>query len=152
MFLSFNGVLYWILFCSRLWIYTQKNTNIVWSVQHSCLSLDFSSHVSPFQAQNYQALVDELHEKRLQLSLAELYHNEKTISTYSDTLIGKQQAASIKNDKLLNEEQKVKACKKEHGRLSRELQHIEKEIRCVFIFMCRANAIWSCVFASHLLE
>lgn len=85
--------------------------------------------------------MDELHEKRLQLSLAELYHNEKTISTYSDTLIGKQQAASIKNDKLLNEEQKVKACKKEHGRLSRELQHIEKEIRCVFIFMCRANAI-----------
>ncbi|XP_022611922.1 structural maintenance of chromosomes protein 1B-like [Seriola dumerili] len=80
------------------------------------------------EAQRYQALVDELHHNCLQLSLAELYHNEKGINALSNNLREKQQAAAAKNSKLVNWEQTVKSHKKEHGRLTREQQHIEKEI------------------------
>ncbi|KAM7415108.1 hypothetical protein PAMA_019774 [Pampus argenteus] len=81
------------------------------------------------EAQQYQTLVDSLHQNRLQLSLAELYHNEKGISVLSNTLSEKQQVAAAQNNKLVNLEQTVKTYKKEHGRLSREQQRIEKEIR-----------------------
>uniref|UniRef100_A0A669EZN1 Structural maintenance of chromosomes protein n=1 Tax=Oreochromis niloticus TaxID=8128 RepID=A0A669EZN1_ORENI len=80
------------------------------------------------EAQKYQSLLDELHQSRLQLSLAELYHNEQGISALSDTLKKRQEAAAAKNSKLLIWEQTVKTQKKEHGRLTREQQHIDKEI------------------------
>lgn len=89
----------------------------------SCLSF--------FQAQKYQALVDELEHNRLQLSLSELYHNEKAIDVLSHSLEEKQQAAAAKNTETEKWEQEVKSHKKEHGRLTREQQHVEKEIRCV---------------------
>ncbi|MED6261553.1 hypothetical protein ATANTOWER_006710, partial [Ataeniobius toweri] len=81
------------------------------------------------EAQKYQAMVDDLNLKRLELSLVELYHNEKGISAISDTHRGKKQFAAQKNSELVNAEQSVKAQKKEHGRLTREQQHMEKEIR-----------------------
>lgn len=87
--------------------------------------------VLQFQAQRYQYLVDELQEKRLQLKLAELYQNEQGVSVLSDTLREKQQAVAETHDELVSGEQAVKTCKKEHGRLNREQQHLEKEIRCV---------------------
>jgi len=94
------------------------------------------SHPPYFQAQRYQALIDDLHQHRLQLSLAELYHNERGIGAIGDMLRRRQHAAAATNNKLVNWEQMVKAHKKEHGRLSREQQHIEKEIRCVHLFLC----------------
>lgn len=100
-------------------------TNIV------VVSLDLHACVSPFQAQRYQALLDELQDKRLQLKLAELHQNERAVGVLGDTLREKQQAAGAKNKELLGEEQAVKSSKKEHGRLNREQQHLEKEIRCV---------------------
>lgn len=75
--------------------------------------------------------MDELHQNRLQLSLTELYYNEKGISTLSDILREKQQVAAAKNNKLVSAEKTVKTYKKEHGHVTREQQHIEKEIRCV---------------------
>lgn len=95
------------------------------------VSLDLLARVSQLQAQRYQALLDELQDKRLQLKLAELHQNEQAVGVLGDTLREKQQAAGEKNDELLSQEQAVKTCKKEHGRLNREQQHLEKEIRCV---------------------
>uniref|UniRef100_A0A8D3CQN5 Structural maintenance of chromosomes protein n=1 Tax=Scophthalmus maximus TaxID=52904 RepID=A0A8D3CQN5_SCOMX len=82
------------------------------------------------EAQRYQALVDDLHQNRLQLSLAELYHNDRGINTLCNILREKQQAAAAKNNKVVNSERTVKTHKKEHGRLTREQLHTEKEIRC----------------------
>uniref|UniRef100_A0A665WP19 Structural maintenance of chromosomes protein n=1 Tax=Echeneis naucrates TaxID=173247 RepID=A0A665WP19_ECHNA len=80
------------------------------------------------EAQRYQALVDELHENCLQLSLAELYNNERGIKAQTINLREKQQAVAVKNNKVVNSEQMVKTHKKKHGRLTREQQQIEKEI------------------------
>lgn len=77
--------------------------------------------------------MDDLHQNRLQLSLSELFWNEKCINVLSDILREKQLAAAAKNSTLGKEEQAVKTFKKEHGRLTREQQHIEKEIRFVWI-------------------
>uniref|UniRef100_A0A3P8SNC3 Structural maintenance of chromosomes protein n=1 Tax=Amphiprion percula TaxID=161767 RepID=A0A3P8SNC3_AMPPE len=82
-----------------------------------------------FEAERYQELLDELQQNRMQLTLAELYHNEKGIRASSDTLRDRQHAAAAKNETLVNSEQTVKTQKKEHGRHMREQQHIEKEIR-----------------------
>uniref|UniRef100_A0A3Q1EZ96 Structural maintenance of chromosomes protein n=1 Tax=Acanthochromis polyacanthus TaxID=80966 RepID=A0A3Q1EZ96_9TELE len=81
------------------------------------------------EAERYQELLDDLQQNRMQLTLAELYHNEKRIRASSDTLRDKQLAAAAKNETLVNLEQTVKTQKKEHGRLMREQQHTEKEIR-----------------------
>uniref|UniRef100_A0A8D0A5J5 Structural maintenance of chromosomes protein 1B-like n=1 Tax=Sander lucioperca TaxID=283035 RepID=A0A8D0A5J5_SANLU len=106
------------------------------------------------EAQKYQTLLDELHQNRLQLSLAELCHNEKGINALSDTLREKQQAAAAKNNKLVNAEQTVKTYKKEHGRFSREQQHIEKEIRAQehILSQCRSQYIKAKVNTSHHMK
>ncbi|XP_078112662.1 structural maintenance of chromosomes protein 1B isoform X1 [Sander vitreus] len=106
------------------------------------------------EAQKYQALLDELHQNRLQLSLAQLCHNEKGINALSNTLREKQQAAAAKNNKLVNAEQTVKTYKKEHGRFSREQQHIEKEIRAQehILSQCRSQYIKAKVNTSHHMK
>ncbi|KAG7221093.1 hypothetical protein INR49_017534, partial [Caranx melampygus] len=88
-------------------------------------------HVSleRLEAQRYQALIDELDHNRQQLSLAGLYHNEKSINILSNNLNEKQQAAAAKNTEMENCEQMVTSHKKEHGRLTREQQQVEREIR-----------------------
>lgn len=105
----------------------------LFSLEFSCPFIDCPSHIPLFQAQQYQTLVDDLHQNRLQLTLAELYHNENGIGVLSNTLSGKQQAAAAQNNKLVKWEQTVKTHKKEHGRLTRDQQQIEKEIRYIYV-------------------
>lgn len=83
------------------------------------------------KAEKYQALLDELRESKLQLTLFQLFHNEKNIDSQSDSLRDVQEAAAQQKNSLDVWEQTVKARKKEHGRLNRELQQLEKEIRRV---------------------
>nr|XP_020449098.1 structural maintenance of chromosomes protein 1B isoform X2 [Monopterus albus] len=106
------------------------------------------------EAQRYKALVDELHQNHLQLSLAELYHNEKGISVLNDTLRQKQQDAAAMNDKLVNWEQMVKTQKKEHGRLTRQQQQLEKEIRAqeAVLSQCQSQYIKVKVNTSHHMK
>uniref|UniRef100_A0A8C3A251 Structural maintenance of chromosomes protein n=1 Tax=Cyclopterus lumpus TaxID=8103 RepID=A0A8C3A251_CYCLU len=106
------------------------------------------------EAQKYQTLLDNLHQNRLQLSLAELFCNEKGINVLSDILREKQLAAAAKNNTLVKEEQTVKTYKKEHGRLTREQQHIEKEIRAQehVLSQCRSQYIKARVNTSHHMK
>ncbi|XP_068579160.1 structural maintenance of chromosomes protein 1B isoform X2 [Cebidichthys violaceus] len=106
------------------------------------------------EAQRYQELLDNLHQSRLQLSLAELYWNEKGVDALSDTLREKQLAAAAKNNTLVKEEQTFKTNKKDHGRLSREQQHIEKEIRVQehVLSQSRSQYIKAKVNSSHHMK
>ncbi|KAM8893216.1 structural maintenance of chromosomes protein 1B [Spinachia spinachia] len=106
------------------------------------------------EAQKYQALVDDLHQKRLHLSLAELYINEKGVKALSNSLGEKQLAAAAKNNMLLKTEKMVKTSKKEHGRVTREQQHIEKEIRVQehVLAQCRSQYIKAKVNTSHHMK
>ncbi|XP_075993807.1 structural maintenance of chromosomes protein 1B [Genypterus blacodes] len=81
------------------------------------------------QAEKYNELVEELNQARLHLMLAELCCNEKSIREISDDLEEKQLQATAESDEVENLEQAVRTHKKEQGRLTREQQHIEKEIR-----------------------
>ncbi|XP_073724742.1 structural maintenance of chromosomes protein 1B isoform X3 [Misgurnus anguillicaudatus] len=81
------------------------------------------------EAEKYQAMVDEVREHKLKLMLFQLFHNEKNITAQSASLRDKQVATSQQKKNLDISEQTVKAQKKEHGRLSRDLQLLEKEIR-----------------------
>lgn len=73
--------------------------------------------------------MEELQQKHFIVKLAELYQNEQGIDALSSILREKQHAAIEKSDEVVSREQAVKNSKKEHGRLNREQQHLEKEIR-----------------------
>uniref|UniRef100_A0A8C1JT91 Structural maintenance of chromosomes 1B n=1 Tax=Cyprinus carpio TaxID=7962 RepID=A0A8C1JT91_CYPCA len=81
------------------------------------------------EAEKYQALVDEHREDKLQLTLFQLFHNEKKIDAQSESLRDMQDAAAQQKNSLDVYEQTVKGQKKEHGRMNREVQQLEKEIR-----------------------
>ncbi|XP_035280729.1 structural maintenance of chromosomes protein 1B isoform X1 [Anguilla anguilla] len=80
------------------------------------------------EAQKYQTLVDDLNDAKVQLNLCQLYHNEQGIGALMDSLRERQLEVAGRKGGLEVWEAAVKAQKKEHGRLSRELQQIEKEI------------------------
>lgn len=84
---------------------------------------------SSVQAEKYQALVEQLSESKLQLSLFQLYYNERGVNELVESLGEKQEAVAVKKSVVEEWEQTVKAQKKEHGRLNRELQKLEKEIK-----------------------
>lgn len=73
--------------------------------------------------------MDQVREHKLQLMLFQLFHNEKRIEVQSESLRDKQVAVSEQKSNLDVWEQTGKAQKKEHGRLTRDLQRLEKEIR-----------------------
>ncbi|XP_036962606.1 structural maintenance of chromosomes protein 1B isoform X2 [Acanthopagrus latus] len=106
------------------------------------------------EAQKYQALVEDLDQNRLQLSLAELYHNEKGVNALSNILREKQQAVAAMTNTLVKAEQMVKTHKKEHGRLTREQQHVEKEIRTQeqIHSQCRSQYVKAKVNTSHHMK
>ncbi|TKS73919.1 Structural maintenance of chromosomes protein 1B [Collichthys lucidus] len=111
-------------------------------------------HQEKIEAQRYQALVDELHQNRLQLYLAKLYYNEKGTGVLSDALREKQQAAAAMNSKLVDGEQIVKTIKKERGRLTREQLHMEKELRAQeqIQSQCRSQYVKAKVNTSHHMK
>ncbi|XP_061679482.1 structural maintenance of chromosomes protein 1B isoform X2 [Syngnathoides biaculeatus] len=106
------------------------------------------------EAQKYQDLVDDIQQKRMQLSLAELYFNEKAIEHTSDTLSDKQGAVTTQSASLQDCEQTVKTLKKEHGRLIREQQLLEKEIRSQerILSQSRSHFVRAKVNTSHHLK
>lgn len=73
--------------------------------------------------------MEQLGESKLHLSLFQLYHNERRINALVEFMREKQEAVTVKKSIVEDWEQSVKAQKKEHGRLNRELQKLEKEIK-----------------------
>uniref|UniRef100_A0AAZ3P9H7 SMC hinge domain-containing protein n=1 Tax=Oncorhynchus tshawytscha TaxID=74940 RepID=A0AAZ3P9H7_ONCTS len=105
------------------------------------------------EAQKYQELVDDLNQGRLQLNLFQLYHNEQGLSALSKTLRKRQEAVAGQKTGLNGWEQSIKAQKKEHGRFTRELQQIEKEIRWEqTLSLRRSQYIKAKVNTSHHLK
>ncbi|XP_061107767.1 structural maintenance of chromosomes protein 1B [Conger conger] len=80
------------------------------------------------EALKYQTLVDDLSEARTQLSLCQLFHNERATGAQWDSLRGRQVEVAGRKSGMEVWEVAVKAQKKEHGRLTRDLQQVEKEI------------------------
>uniref|UniRef100_A0A8C9W7Q5 Structural maintenance of chromosomes protein n=1 Tax=Scleropages formosus TaxID=113540 RepID=A0A8C9W7Q5_SCLFO len=81
------------------------------------------------ETQKYQYLMDDLNQAKLQLTLCQLYHSERGIGVQMESLRRSQVAVAEKSSGVALREQAVKVQKKEHGRLSRSLQQIEKESR-----------------------
>ncbi|NP_001098324.1 meiosis-specific cohesin subunit SMC1 beta [Oryzias latipes] len=77
------------------------------------------------EAQKYQELLDELHENRFSASLSFTIMRRLSIPS----VITERTAERCSSEETGNLEQMVKVHKKEHGHLTREQQHTEKEIR-----------------------
>lgn len=83
--------------------------------------------------------MEQLSESKLQLSLFQLYHNERGVNALVESLTEKQEAVSVKKSVVEEWEQTVKAQKKEHGRLNRELLKLEKEIKYAYFINLPKN-------------
>ncbi|NWJ03716.1 SMC1B protein, partial [Crypturellus undulatus] len=81
------------------------------------------------EAEHYQMLLKELNEKRIQLQLFQLYHNEKRTDFLKKSLDEKNREARLKKDSLSRSEDAFRAKKKVLGVLNRDQQHIEKEVK-----------------------
>ncbi|XP_055110093.1 structural maintenance of chromosomes protein 1B isoform X2 [Symphalangus syndactylus] len=83
------------------------------------------------EADRYQSLLEELKMNKIQLQLFQLYHNEKKIHLLNTKLEHVNRDLSVKRESLSHHENIVKARKKEHGMLTRQLQQTEKELKSV---------------------
>ncbi|XP_066217391.1 structural maintenance of chromosomes protein 1B isoform X1 [Saccopteryx leptura] len=81
------------------------------------------------EADRYQSLLEELKINKIQLQLFKLYHNEKKINFLNTELERVNRSLSVTKESLSHHENIVKAKKKEHGMLIRQLQQIEKELK-----------------------
>ncbi|KAJ0029120.1 hypothetical protein NQD34_004117, partial [Periophthalmus magnuspinnatus] len=103
------------------------------------------------EAERYQSLLDELNEQRLQLTLTRLFHSERSINSLNEAVRLKQQVASVKQSQLGECEQKMKAQRREHGRLQRDTQLLNKSIRAQeqVLSQCQSQYIKAKVNSSH---
>ncbi|XP_044796693.1 structural maintenance of chromosomes protein 1B isoform X4 [Bubalus bubalis] len=81
------------------------------------------------EADRYQNLLEELKINKIQLQLFRLYHNEKKINFLYTELERVNKNLSVTRESLSHHESIVKAKKKEHGMLSRQLQQTQKELK-----------------------
>nr|XP_020040195.1 structural maintenance of chromosomes protein 1B-like [Castor canadensis] len=81
------------------------------------------------EAERYQSLLEELRLNKIQLQLFQLYHNEKKINFLNTELEHMNRDLSITKESLSHHENILKAKKKEHGMLTRQLQQTEKELK-----------------------
>lgn len=66
---------------------------------------------------------------KIQLHLFQLYHNEQKIRFLNTKLEHVSRDLSVSKESLSHHENIVKAKKKEHGMLTRQLQQTEKELK-----------------------
>lgn len=87
--------------------------------------------VSPtfHQAERYQRLKDEVARASIQLQLFKLYHNETEIEKLNKELGSRNKEIDKDRKRMDLVEEELKDKKKELGRLMREQQTIEKEIK-----------------------
>ncbi|XP_074083392.1 LOW QUALITY PROTEIN: structural maintenance of chromosomes protein 1B [Macrotis lagotis] len=83
------------------------------------------------EADRYQVLLEELKEKKIQLQLFQLYHNEKKIQFLNNELGEMNKELALTKDSLSVDENIVKSKKKDLGKLTRELQQMEKEVKAL---------------------
>ncbi|XP_041528533.1 structural maintenance of chromosomes protein 1B [Microtus oregoni] len=81
------------------------------------------------EAERYQSLLEELKINKIQLMLFQLYYNEEKINVLNTELEHMDRNLSVVKDTLSHHENIIKAKKKDHGMLSRQLQQTEKELR-----------------------
>ncbi|XP_010632638.1 structural maintenance of chromosomes protein 1B [Fukomys damarensis] len=81
------------------------------------------------EAEHYQSLLEELKKNKIQLQLFKLYHNEKKIHFLNLELEHVNRDLSVTKESHSHHESIVKAKKKEHGMLTRQLQQTEKELK-----------------------
>ncbi|XP_040847490.1 structural maintenance of chromosomes protein 1B isoform X2 [Ochotona curzoniae] len=83
------------------------------------------------EAERYQSLLEELRLNKTQLQLSRLYHNERKAHFLTVELEHVSRDLSATKESLSRHEDMVKAKKKEHGALTRQLQQTEKELKAL---------------------
>lgn len=74
-------------------------------------------------------MIEELKESKIQLHLFLLYYNEMFIENLCNDLQAKNEAINSQKIRQAMVEEEAKTVKKEMGKLNREVQQIEKEIK-----------------------
>ncbi|XP_073423765.1 structural maintenance of chromosomes protein 1B isoform X2 [Dendrobates tinctorius] len=81
------------------------------------------------EADLYKDLQQQVRVGKAKLQLFQLFYNENKLDSLSRTLEEKQVETNIQKERVAHCEMELKTVKRESGRMSRELQQIEKEIK-----------------------
>ncbi|XP_069619415.1 structural maintenance of chromosomes protein 1B isoform X2 [Ranitomeya imitator] len=81
------------------------------------------------EADLYKDLQQQVRVGKAKLQLFQLFYNENKLDSLSRTLEEKQVETNIQKEKVTHCEKELKTAKRDSGRMSRELQLIEKEIK-----------------------
>ncbi|KAL6047807.1 hypothetical protein STEG23_034629 [Scotinomys teguina] len=81
------------------------------------------------EAEHYQSLLEELKMNKIELMLFQLYYNEEKINVLKTKLEHLDRNLSVVKETLSHHENIIKAKKKDHGMLTRQLQQTEKELK-----------------------
>ncbi|XP_012881167.1 PREDICTED: structural maintenance of chromosomes protein 1B [Dipodomys ordii] len=83
------------------------------------------------EAERYQSLLEELKAHKIELQLFQLYYNGKKIDYLSTELERVNRDLGVTKESFCHHENIMKAKKKEHGVLSRQLQQTEKGLKSI---------------------
>lgn len=97
-------------------------------MEEACDVLIFSPSLS-LQAERYQRLKDEVARANVQMQLFKLYHNECEIEKLNRELASRNKEIDKDRKRMDRVEDELKEKKKELGRMMRDQQTVEKEIK-----------------------
>ncbi|KAM9311304.1 structural maintenance of chromosomes protein 1B [Gastrophryne carolinensis] len=98
-----------------------KKRNVAAERKHARIEKD--------EADRYKRLRLDLLDKKVQLQLFQLFYNESKLETFLKDLSEKHLETDSQKEELAEAESELKSAKQGLGKLSREMQQIEKEIR-----------------------
>uniref|UniRef100_A0A8B9KSZ5 Structural maintenance of chromosomes protein n=1 Tax=Astyanax mexicanus TaxID=7994 RepID=A0A8B9KSZ5_ASTMX len=107
----------------------KENTQFHFNRKRAAIAEKKQVFKDKLEAEKFQTLVDEFNESKLHLSLFQLYNNERAIDVVTNALREKQEAVAATKSTVDVWDQAVKSRRKEHGRLTRQLQKLEKDIK-----------------------
>ncbi|CAH2278312.1 structural maintenance of chromosomes 1B [Pelobates cultripes] len=113
----------------KLMLQAEEDAQFVYSKKKNVAAERKHAKLEKEEAERYQMLLKQLNESKVKLQLFQLYHNEHKIETLENHLEEKYSDTGSQKEQLSLSEFALKEEKKILGRLNRDLQQIEKEIK-----------------------
>ncbi|KAH0616385.1 hypothetical protein JD844_027437, partial [Phrynosoma platyrhinos] len=119
--------------------YVEKKKNMQQAEEDAQFSYNKKKNVAAerkrAKLEKEEMLFEELKERKAQLQLFQLYHNERKIDLLNDKFSAKNTNIDAKKSAVCHAEDTVKAKKKVLGMLNRNHQYIEKEIKSLEVML-----------------
>ncbi|XP_075066448.1 structural maintenance of chromosomes protein 1B [Mixophyes fleayi] len=113
----------------KLMLQADEDAQFCYAKKKNAVAERKNARLEKDEADRYKKLQQQVKESRVQLQLFQLFYNGSKLESLERSLEHKQLDTNSQKQQLYDAESELKAAKKDHGRLNREQQQIEKEIK-----------------------